>query len=241
MARGVAHLRVTSDVCAGQRSSGGGPPTPIEKYDSTENPDEFLQIYTTMVEAAGGTPKVMANYFPIALTGSTRSWLMNLPVASICSWEDLCDQFVANFQGTLARSGEEDDLYQVQQRKGESLRKYIQRFCQCRNTITKISSESVCIAFRRGVRDRKMAEKLATRVISSPTELFALADKCARVAEARERQSGHPDVKEAKISDPQAGPSSGGKKKKKRKGSAELVAAAEPSARKPRHDARPVS
>ena len=90
----------------------------------------------------------MANYLPTALTGSTRSWLMNLPAASICSWEDLCDQFVANFQGTSARPGEEDDLYQVQQRKGESLRKYIQRFCQCWNTIAKISGESVCIAFR---------------------------------------------------------------------------------------------
>src|SRR5438105_4313545 len=85
-----------------------------------------------------------------------------------------------------------------------------------------------------------MAEKLATRVISSPTELFALADKCARAAEARERQSGRPDAKEAKVSDPQAGPPSGGKKKKKRKGAAELVAAVEPSARKPRRDARPV-
>src|SRR6266540_2306814 len=59
-----------------------------------------------------------------------------------------------------------------------------------------------------------MAEKLATRVISSPTELFALADKCARAAEARERQSGCPDAKEAKVSDPQAGPSTGGKRKR---------------------------
>src|SRR5438128_7803639 len=119
----------------------------------------------------------MANYFSTALTGSARSWLMNLPEASICSWEDLCDQFVANFQGTSAQPGEEDDLYQVQQRKGETLRKYIQRFCQCRNTIAKISGESVCIAFRRGVRERKMAEELGRRVISSTTAPFALADE----------------------------------------------------------------
>ena len=66
-------------------------PAPIKKYDGTYNPDKFLQIYTTVVEAVGGTPKVMANYFPTALTGSARSWLMNLPAASICSWEDLCD------------------------------------------------------------------------------------------------------------------------------------------------------
>src|SRR5438128_12484624 len=79
---------------------------PIEKYDGTANPDEFLQIYTTVVEAAGGTSKVMANYFPTALTGSARSWLMNLPHDSIRSCEDLCNQFVANFQGTSASLGE---------------------------------------------------------------------------------------------------------------------------------------
>ena len=73
-----------------------------------------------------------------------------------------------------------------------------------------------------------------------PTELFALADKCARAAEAQERQSGRPDVKEAKAFDPQAGPSSGRKKKKKSKGPTELVAAAEPSSRKPRRDTGPV-
>src|SRR5438105_11588347 len=66
-------------------------PAPIEKYDGTDNPDEFLQIYTTVVEATGGTPRVMANYFPTGLIGSVRSWLMNLPSGSVRSWEDLCD------------------------------------------------------------------------------------------------------------------------------------------------------
>ena len=41
-----------------------------EKYDGSTNPEEFLQIYNTMVQAAGGHGKVMANYFPTALTGS---------------------------------------------------------------------------------------------------------------------------------------------------------------------------
>jgi hypothetical protein len=50
-----------------------------EKYDGTVNPTKFLQIYSTSILAAEGDEAVMANYFPIALTGTTRSWLMNLP------------------------------------------------------------------------------------------------------------------------------------------------------------------
>ena len=37
------------------------------KYDGTIDPEEFLQIYTTAIQAAGGGPQVMANYFQVAL------------------------------------------------------------------------------------------------------------------------------------------------------------------------------
>jgi hypothetical protein len=48
----------------------------IEKYDDSINPSEFLQIYTTIIVAAGGDDRVMANYFPMALKGQARGWLM---------------------------------------------------------------------------------------------------------------------------------------------------------------------
>jgi hypothetical protein len=49
-----------------------------EKYGRTINPVEFLQIYSTSILTAGGNEVTMANYFFVALTGTTRSWLMNL-------------------------------------------------------------------------------------------------------------------------------------------------------------------
>jgi hypothetical protein len=61
-----------------------------EKYDRSINPTEFLQIYTTSIPIVGGNEVVMANYFPMALTGLARSWLMNLPPRSLTSWEELC-------------------------------------------------------------------------------------------------------------------------------------------------------
>lgn len=96
-----------------------------EKYDGSVNPFKVLQIYTTVIMAAGGDDRVMANYFPMALKGQARSWLMTQPLDSIHSWEDLYQQFVTNFQGTYPRLGEEADLHAVQQRDEESLRSYI--------------------------------------------------------------------------------------------------------------------
>jgi hypothetical protein len=57
----------------------------LEKYDRSVNLIEFLRIYSTSILAAGGDEAIMANYFPVALTGTTRSWLMNLPKGSLTS------------------------------------------------------------------------------------------------------------------------------------------------------------
>jgi hypothetical protein len=93
----------------------------------------------------------MVNYFPVALTGMARSWLMNLPEGTLGSWPELCHQFTANFESAYARPGNETDLHAVQQRPGESLRSFIQQFSQVCNTIPRISNASVVVAFHQGV------------------------------------------------------------------------------------------
>jgi hypothetical protein len=59
----------------------------IDKYDVSNNPEEFIQVYHTIIEAAGGDNQVKANYLPKALSGATRLWLFNLPVGSIYTWD----------------------------------------------------------------------------------------------------------------------------------------------------------
>jgi hypothetical protein len=73
----------------------------------------------------------------------------------------------------------------VRQEPGETLRKFISRFTKVRGTIPRISDASIITAFRQGVRDEKMLEKLATHDVETVPTLFALADKCTRAAEGR--------------------------------------------------------
>jgi hypothetical protein len=156
-----------------------------KKYDGTVNPAEFLQIYSTSILAAGGNEAIMANYFPVALMGTARSWLMNLPEGTLHSWSELCRQFTANFESAYARPGNETDLHAIQQRQGESLRSFVQRSSQVCNTIPRISNASVVVAFHQGLRDEKMLEKLTTHDVQDVSALFSLEDKCARAAEGR--------------------------------------------------------
>jgi hypothetical protein len=55
----------------------------IDKYDGSSNLAEFIQVYHTVIEIAGGDDRVKVNYLPTVLSGAARSWLINLPEGSI--------------------------------------------------------------------------------------------------------------------------------------------------------------
>ena len=55
------------------------------RYDIAADPSAFLLAYEEAVLEAGGDDKVMANWFPMALTGAPRAWLLNLPGSTVAS------------------------------------------------------------------------------------------------------------------------------------------------------------
>jgi hypothetical protein len=69
----------------------------IDKYDGSSNSEEFIQIYHTVVEAAGGDDWVKANNLPMALSGMARSWCINMPEGSFYNWDQLYTMFIENF------------------------------------------------------------------------------------------------------------------------------------------------
>jgi hypothetical protein len=106
-------------------------------------------------------------------------------------------------------------LHVVRQEPGETLRKFISRFTKERGTIPRISDASIITAFRQGVHDEKMLEKLATHDVETVPTLFALADKCARAAEGRAWHSA-PQTRAAQSGGSGAVPQDGKNKKKDR-------------------------
>jgi hypothetical protein len=100
------------------------------------------------------------------------------------------------------------------QEPGETPRKFISRFTKVRGTIPRISDASTITAFRLGVRDEKMLEKLATHEVETVPTLFALANKCARAAEGHAWHSA-PQTGAVQSGGSGAVPRDGKKKKKK--------------------------
>jgi hypothetical protein len=57
----------------------------INRYDGSINPEEFIQVYQTIMEAVGGDDRVKVNFLPTALTGAAKPGLIHLPEGSITS------------------------------------------------------------------------------------------------------------------------------------------------------------
>ena len=72
-------------------------PEMLPRYDGTADPSAFLLAYEEAVLKAGGDDKVMANWLPMALAGTPRAWLLNLPGSTMASWEELRGLFVARY------------------------------------------------------------------------------------------------------------------------------------------------
>jgi hypothetical protein len=106
-----------------------------------------------VIEAVGRDTYVMANYLPICLSSSTRTWQMGLPIGLVQSWSDLCHQFISNFRATCERPRVKWDLTNIVQKEGESLQEFIQCFYKKRNVILEVDDELIIMFFKKGVRD----------------------------------------------------------------------------------------
>jgi hypothetical protein len=139
---------------------------------------------------------------------------MNLAPGSIYSREELCARFVVNFASAYQQHGVEAHLHAVRQEPEETLQTFISRFTKVRGTMPRIPDASIITAFRQGVRDEKILEKLATHDVETVTTLFALADRCARAAEGHAWNSA-PQTGVTQTGGSGTVPQDGKKKKKK--------------------------
>ena len=67
------------------------------RYDGAADPLAFLLAYEEAILEARGDDRVMANWFPMALTDVPRMWLLHLPTASVTSWGELRGLFLPQY------------------------------------------------------------------------------------------------------------------------------------------------
>ena len=87
--------------------------TGITKYDSKQDPVQWLRCYSLAVQATGGNNDTKVIHFPICMEPAPLTWLESLKPKSIDSWADLTKAFTNNFVGSMARLGNKIDLRKI--------------------------------------------------------------------------------------------------------------------------------
>jgi hypothetical protein len=140
-----------------------------------------------VIKVTGGDDRVKVNYLLTTLSGSARSWLINLPEGTVHSWDQLCAIFIGNFEGTYERPSTAETLKTIKQKHDERLREYMKHFCNTRNDITYIQDIKVINVFCDGVSDIKTVEEITMKKLKTVANLLIVADVYIKPSKARAR------------------------------------------------------
>ncbi|OEL14664.1 hypothetical protein BAE44_0024317 [Dichanthelium oligosanthes] len=116
-------------------------PANIDKFNGKQNPEQWLHLYSTAVQAAGGNNDDKVNYFPVALSDSPLQWLQQLPKNSIDSWDTLTKLFMSTFHGNWAKPPGLTELKTCKQKQNETIRSYNRRFFEARSTMINLTDK----------------------------------------------------------------------------------------------------
>ncbi|KAL5760612.1 hypothetical protein ACOSQ2_019450 [Xanthoceras sorbifolium] len=93
----------------------------------------------------------MCKGFGSSLVGPALQWYTNLPNISINAFAQLTDTFVEQFASSRKLEKQSDDLYTINQRRGERLRDFVGRFNHKKVSLPHCNQATAISAFRKGL------------------------------------------------------------------------------------------
>jgi hypothetical protein len=169
-----------------------------EKYDGSQEPTLWLLDYLQAVQILGGTRATAMQSLQLHLTGAAWSWLNTLPNDSIGRWGELENQFARNFRSTYKRPVSLEEIKSCAQKKGETLRSYIQHWSVIKNSAEDVSDERAIDAFSSGLGHSDLVEEMGRTRPRTVSELMEVANRFADGEDAYNNKRGRsPEVDRA--------------------------------------------
>ncbi|GKV15454.1 hypothetical protein SLEP1_g26243 [Rubroshorea leprosula] len=117
----------------------------LETYDGSGDLDEHLHTYQAIMRIQNANDAMMCKVFPATLKSTARRWYHKLPRHSIDSYSQLAKLFSYKFASQREIKRTATELMQVNQKEGESLREYMQRFNKATLDIDNVL-ETICMS-----------------------------------------------------------------------------------------------
>ncbi|GKU95431.1 hypothetical protein SLEP1_g8795 [Rubroshorea leprosula] len=116
----------------------------LETYDGSGDLDKYLHTYQAIMRIQNATDAMMCKVFPVTLKSTARRWYHKLPRHSVASYSELATLFSNKFASQREIKRTANELMQVHQKKGESLRDYMQWFNKSTLNIDNVP-DTICL------------------------------------------------------------------------------------------------
>jgi len=124
----------------------------FDKYDGTTNPDNHMRIFTHQMMFHAVSDPIWCRIFSTSLTGEVLEWFFELSTNNIDSFATLKARFSTQFSPLRSAILTVDNLVNIRQEDGESLRSYLDRYNRMSVKIKDLSMKSpdreVCLQTR---------------------------------------------------------------------------------------------
>nr|KYP32903.1 hypothetical protein KK1_046301 [Cajanus cajan] len=132
----------------------GWKPLHLDRYDSTTDPDEHIDLYTTQVNLYTNNDAILCRVFPTSLKGAALNWYTQLPAESIDNFNTLIRQFTAQYATSRPHHMTSAALANLMQGDDEPLRAFMERFSNIsmniRNLNLGVALHAMLMALRPG-------------------------------------------------------------------------------------------
>ena len=100
----------------------------LDSNNSTGCSVDHVRIYKGQMALATNADELLCLAFSSTLKGPGAQWFHSLKPRSVSDFKQLSKQFVSQFIGILDRQQPDTQLLTITQRKGESLKEFVDRF-----------------------------------------------------------------------------------------------------------------
>ncbi|XP_057455923.1 uncharacterized protein LOC130747102 [Lotus japonicus] len=119
---------------------------------------------------------VKCRMFPATFKGTAMAWFTTLPRGSITNFRDFSSKFLVQFSASKTKQVTIEDLYNVRQSEGETLKQYVKRFSAASVKIEESEPNACARAFKNGLQPGKLDSKLSRKPARSMAEIQARAN-----------------------------------------------------------------
>ena len=134
----------------------------------------------------------LCNAFPLTLSGSAQACFGRLCPATVTYFEQLKEQFIAQFLSSRPQNHGSNYLKTIRQKDGESMREYLEQFDEAILQCSMVSQESILSAVQEGLKPSQFLHKILRKMPKTYAKLKIKAFSNSSADEYMRGKKGEP-------------------------------------------------